>query len=52
MEIESGYSKVASTVEKGNGVVLGWNDVNYSVDKKLEDGSIQSKTLLSKMSGQ
>jgi hypothetical protein len=51
MEIELGYSMVSPTAEKGKGVVLGWKDVNYSVDKKLEDGSIQSRTLLSKMSG-
>ena len=49
-KLEAGYRTIPVNREK-QGVTLAWKDINYFVEKKLEDGSIQSRTLLSKMSG-
>ena len=34
-----------------SGVVLEWKDINYTVGKKLDDGSTETRTILSKCSG-
>jgi hypothetical protein len=49
MELEAGYRTIP--VREKRGVTLAWKDINYFVEKKIKDGSIQSRTLLSKMSG-